>query len=109
LPASAALEEALEIAVLEVRRFEADDFDVRQLGQRGPQSRPQALTLDVQLPEATDFFFDLRFVSEVREENELTVRHERERARSGKAGEVADVGEPREQQSVEVRLLERVS
>ncbi len=108
LPACAGLQEPLKIAMQDVRGLEAEHLQRAQLGELLPEARPEARRLDHDPREVPHLVGDLRLVTEVGDEHEVALAHDEKRARAREAGEIADVRQPGEQQTVEVRHREAV-
>ena len=102
LPPGARLHQTLEVAMQHVRRLEPQHLDGRHRRQLLPEPRPQAGGLDRDPGDRPHLGDDLRLVAEVGDEDDVACRDDQQRAGSGEPGEVSDVRETGEQQSVEV-------
>ena len=67
---------ALEVAMQDMRRLEADDFDRSELREVLPEPRPETRRLDAMCATVSDFVCDLRLVAEVGDETNLRLRCE---------------------------------
>ena len=84
----------------EMRGLEANDLERRQSGKLLPESRPETLRLDRDAREIADFLGDLGLVAEIRDEHDIALAHEEQRARPGETGQIANVGQARDEQPV---------
>jgi len=100
LPARSFVEKSLEIAMHQMRRLESDYFRGLQLGQPLPETRPQARRFDADIREISDFVGNLNLISEIGNENEISRGGEKQRARSGESGEIADVRQRRQEKAI---------
>ena len=103
LPARARFHQPLKVSMQKMSRLEPYDLNARGLRQLLPQSGPQALLLDRDAGDVTDFVRSLDLIAEVGDEDRVTLAHQQQSARAGKAGEIANVGETRDEECIHVR------